>query len=153
MRKLAQECVDNIIASLRGRRRFDLVGEFGFFAPYVVSKRVIGLPGPRTISLLPLLICIANGHPLSLLLSPETGPYLTELAWSEVVVAQLISNFENRLSLMRIVARCATTRLRRQVEQYLDEFPETAGKDTLLHALWAVRSEFGNVHNDVGTTT
>ncbi len=148
-RQLARECVDNIVEALRDRQRFDLIGEYGFFAPYLVGKRVIGLPGPRTFSLLPVLICLANGHPISLLLSREIGPYLTELAWSEVVVAQLLSNFENRLWPMRVLARCAATRLRRQVEGYIDAFPEAAGEETLLHALWAVRDDFPTVNNEV----
>jgi cytochrome P450 len=148
-RQLARACVDNIVDALRDRQCFDLIGEYGFFAPYLVAKRVIGLPGPRTFSLLPLLICLVNGHPIPLLLSRETGPYLTELAWSEVVVAQLLSNFENRFWPMRVLARCAATRLRRQVEGYIDAFPEAAGEETLLHALWAVRDEFPLVNNEV----
>jgi hypothetical protein len=145
-RALARECADTILAAVRHRLSFDLIGEYGFFAPYLIAKRVTGLTAPRSFSLLPL-ICLVNGHPISQLFSPETGPYLTDLAWSEVVVAQLLTNFENSSWIIRTLARCGASQLRNQIERNID--PGTAGHQTLLSALWAVRDDFSKVKDGV----
>jgi cytochrome P450 len=149
-RALAHECVQDVLLALRRRGPpFDLIGEYGFFIPYLVAKRAIGLSRPRTFSLLPLFICLLNRHPLSLLLAPETGANLTDLAWSEVVVAQLTGNFENRDVLIRFLAGCGASQLRTQVEWQADTFPKATGDKTLLDALWAVRPDFATVPSDV----
>jgi len=148
-RDLARACVDNVLAAVSRRRRFDLIGEYGFFVPYLVAKRVLGLAGPRSFSLLPLIVCLANRHSLLQLFRPETGPYLTELAWSEFNVAQIVRNFEDRTWVIRMLARCGAAGLRKQIESYIDTFPRTAADPTLLNALWAVRRDFPKVEEDV----
>ena len=146
---VARACVDNVLAAVKGRRPFDLIGEYGFFVPYLVGKRVLGLAGPRSFSLLALAICLVNGHPLIQLIEPETGPYLTDLAWSEFIVAQILKNFENRSWILRTLGRCGASLLRNQSEAYIDAFPRTAGDQTLLHALWAVRRDFPKLKDGV----
>jgi hypothetical protein len=147
-RALARACVDDILTAVRRRRRFDLIAEYGFFAPYLIAKRVVGLGGPRSFSLLPL-IWVANGHPVSQLFAPETAPYVTDLAWSEVVVLQLLGNFEDRSWPIKTVARCGASHLRNQFEHYVDAVSRTAADQTLLSALWGVRDDFPNVERQV----
>ena len=144
-RDLARECADNVLAAFESRRRFDLIGEYGFFVPYLIGKRVFGLTGPRSFSPLALLPCIANHHSILQLFRPETGPYLTDVAWSEFPGAQLLANFEDRSWIIRTLARWSASRLRRQVEYQVDNFPMTAGDQTMLNALLAVRDDFPDV--------
>lgn len=148
-RALARACVDNIVAAIkaRGEHRFDIISEYAFFAPYLIAKRVIGLTGRRSFSLLAVFVCWLNGHSIFKLWARETGPYLTELTWSEFVVAQLIKNFENRSWLFRALGRCSAWRLRAATERYVDTFPRTSGDRTLLNALWAVRAQFPEVED------
>jgi cytochrome P450 len=146
---VARACVDGLLASLRGQQRFDLIAEYGFFAPYLIATRVIGLGKPRSFSLLPLLICLANRHPVSRLLRPETGPYLTDVAWSQVVVAQLLINFENRKRGFRVLARFGASHLRKQIEAEVDTLPEAADDPTLLDALRTARRDFPKVKAEV----
>jgi len=146
-RDLARASVDNVLAAVRRRRRFDLISEYGFFVPYLVAKRVLGLAGPRSFSLLPW-VYLLNGHSILQIFRPETRPYLTNLVWSEFVVAQLMTNLENRKWYIRIAARCGASGLRTQIERYIDASPRTAGDQTLLNALWAVRGDFPQVKKD-----
>ncbi|HEY2356054.1 MAG TPA: hypothetical protein VGH86_01285 [Phenylobacterium sp.] len=126
----------------RERRRFDVISEYGFFVPYLIGRRVIGLPGPRILSLLGLLIWLANGHSIFRFLAPRNGPFLTELAWSEVVIAQLLINFEGRSRPMRLIARCGAWWLRSLAGTRVDAAKAAPADQTLLSALWAVRDEF-----------
>lgn len=144
-RALAEECVNDILAAHRRRRSFDLIADYGFFAPYLIAKRVTGLGGPRSFSLLPPLIWLLNRHPVSQLFDPEMAPYVTDVAWSEVVVAQLLANFQNRTWMIRTMARCGASHLRSQFGRYVDTFKRTADDETLLSALWAVRKDFPQV--------
>ena len=144
-RDLTRACVDNVITAVKGRHVFDLIEEYGFFVPYLVAKRVLGLGEPRAVSLLPLAICLLNGHSPFQILKPETRPYLTDVVWSELVVGQILQNFENRVWPLRLLARSSVARLRSQFGHYIDAFPRTAGDQTLLNALWAVRDEFSVV--------
>jgi hypothetical protein len=147
-RLLARKCVDHILATVGRPRSFDLIAEYGFFAPYLIAKRIMGLAPPRSFSLVPLLICLANRHPLAQAFAPKTAPYLTDLAWSEVVVAQLLGNFEDRSWIIRTLARFGATQLRRQIESQVDAVPKAANDRTLLSALWAVQGDF-DVEYDV----
>jgi cytochrome P450 len=148
-RDLARRCVDTVLATLRSRRRFDLISEYGFFVPYLIGKQVIGLAGQRSVSPLALLPCLANGHSVFQVFRPETGPYLTELAWSEFPGAQLLVNFENRNGVIRTLARWGASPLRGQVEHLVDTFARTAGDQTLLNALLAVQGDFPDVLDSV----
>jgi len=190
-RALARACVDNVITSLERRRRFDLfgvisapprrrrfdlIGDFGYFVPYLVGKRLIGLPGPRRFGVVPQLVCAVNDLPVGREFTPETGPYLTGLVWSEFVLGQLFLNFENRQPVFRWVARWGAGRLRAHIERCVDEAKrlraqidsyadgsnklranlrghieksrDTEADDTLLGALWLVRNDFPNVSDD-----
>jgi cytochrome P450 len=148
-RELARKCVDNVLAAVRRRGRFDLIGEYGFFVPYLIGKQVLGLTGPRTFSLLALLPCILNRHSILQLFRPETGPYLTDLAWSQFPGAQTLMNFENRKWYFLALGRWGASDLRRQIERQVDITPRTAGDETLLNALWAVRDGFHEVPDTV----
>jgi hypothetical protein len=148
-RDLARGCVDHILstADRRPDRRFDLIGEYAFFAPYLAAKRVIGMSASRSFSLLSLII-LANGHPVSQLFARETRPYLTDLVWSEFVLAQVLINFENRIWLERVVARHCASQLRRQIERQVDSVPNAFGDQTLLKALQVVRPRFPDVEHE-----
>lgn len=146
-RALARACVDSILAAVRRRRRFDLIGEYGFFAPYLISKRVFGLPGPRNFGILPPLLGAVNALPFGRKFTPETGPWLTQIAWSEFVLAQVLMNFENRCPLVRWSAVWGLTRERAHIERQIDKSPGFEG--TLLGALWTVRRDFPAVEDDV----
>jgi cytochrome P450 len=148
-RDLTRECVNTVLTAVRGRRRFDLIGEYAFFVPYLVGERVLGFAGPRSFSLLPLLVCLLNRRSPLQLFRPETGPYLTGLAWSEFPGAQLLTNFENRNWLIRTLARWGASRLRNQTERHVDAAPKAARDGTLLSALWAVREDFKDVEDVV----
>jgi hypothetical protein len=148
-RKLARACVDNVIADIRRRSRFDLIGEYAFLVPYLIAKRVLGLGGTRSFSPLALLICLVNGHPVRQLFSPVTGPYLTDLVWSELVIGQILQNFEDRIWLFREVARSSRSRLLNQFEHYIDTYPRAAADETLLTALWDVRPKFPKIKDAV----
>jgi cytochrome P450 len=148
-RAMARACVDDVLAAVSRRRRFDLIGEFGFFVPYLIAGRVLGLAGLRSFDLLSLGVCLVNRHSLLQLFRPETGPYLTDLAWSEFVIAQLLINFENRLPPFRWAAAWGAKRVRAQIEHRIDTSPGFEGDHTLLSALWAVRGRFSEVEDDV----
>lgn len=149
-RELARACVDNVLAAVRRRRRFDLIGEYGYFVPYLVGKRVIGLPGPQAFGVLPRLVCAVNALPLGRAFTPETGSQLTQLVWSEVVLAQLLANFEDRNPLLRWAAAWGAMMMRALIERRIDAFPRAAGDDTLLSALWSVKdTDFPEVDNAV----
>ena len=147
-RELARACVDQVLTSLHRRRRFDLIGEYGFFVPFLVAKQILGMSGPRSFDLLTLMICVANGHSVLQLFRPETRPYLTDLVWSEIVIAQLLKNFENRTLLIRIVSRYAASRLRKDTERYIDAAQTAPNDGTLLSALWSTKRDFPLVRMD-----
>ena len=148
-RALARACIDEVLDEVRRSNHFDLIGEYGFFVPNLIAKRVLGLTGPRTFDPLALLICLVNRHSVFQLFGPKKGPYLTDLAWSEFVIAQLLINFEDRQPLIRWMAAWGAKRLRAHVERGIDRSRGIGGGDTLLSALWAVRDGFPEVDDDV----
>ncbi len=147
----ARNAVDELLESFCKRRApgFDIVGEYGFFAPYLVANRVFGVPGPRAFDLLAWFIVWLKNDPLKLPFTWETGPFLRQSTWAQLSFAQLFANFENREFLIRFLAMTASKSLRRQIEvrrrqvsRQLAEGSKPSGSASLLAALLQVRSEF-----------
>ncbi|HEY7901269.1 MAG TPA: hypothetical protein VIC25_08805 [Caulobacteraceae bacterium] len=137
-RRTARACVATLLAAFaaRKRHRFDLIGEFGFFAPYLIANRIFGLPGPRQFRILPRLICLANSLPLGRTFGRDDGPALTQLVWSELVLGQLFVNFEDRNPVLRWLARRGLAALRRHIKvRVASPLPFPPGEPTLLSAL------------------
>jgi cytochrome P450 len=141
LRYLARQCVADLTAAFRARPggQFDLIGEFGYFAPYLIARGVFGLPGPRTSGLLPRLVCSGVKF------TPETTPYLTQFAWSQLVFAQLFGNFERRLVPLTWLAGYSAGKLTAHIKSQLRRMgPGAPAHPTLLWALnsQTVRAQF-----------
>jgi len=147
-RDLVRTCVNDVIAVVERQRSFDLMADYGFFVPYLVAKRVLGVGTPRSFSLLPL-ICLMNCHPLSKIFAPRTKAFFANIAWSQVLLAQVLKNFESRNRIFRLLAPRGEKHLRKQIEHEVDAASKTASAEPLLlNALWAVRDSFGQIDND-----
>jgi Dyp-type peroxidase family len=144
---VAKECVEEALATVRPRHRFDLIGEYAFFVPYLIARRVLGLTGPRSFDFRVFLIWVLSGHSPFRFFRPKIGPYMADLAWSEFVIAQLLINFDNRKWYFRWAASWGAKRLRAQVERLADKPPKPEKDHTLLSALWAAQKSFPLVSN------
>jgi cytochrome P450 len=150
-RELAQQFAGDRITvfARRSNRSFDVIGEYGFFVPYLMIEPLFGLPPPRSCGFMPWLIVLANSRPWGEMFRRETRSYLTEMAWSEFTLAQLQANFEDRSWLIRQLAKCAASRLRAHIERHVDAARNSARTGSLLRALWTVRGSFPEVEPDV----
>lgn len=138
---VARRCVNEVLGAFGNGGRIDLIGEYGFFVPYLISERVLGVQPPKAFSLLSLGYLI-NGHSLFQIFRPEFRPYLNDVAWSQFATAQLMGDFENRNVLFRWLGRYGAKRLRTQFEEIVQDSGPTAPDQTLLNALWSIRSQF-----------
>jgi cytochrome P450 len=155
---VCRQRVDDLLSAFRARAaplegmrpQFDILGEYGNFAPYLISLNVFGLPGPACWGLIPRLACLVENFPLGRRFTRETGPYLTQFIWSQVVFAQLFAGFENRDAALIALARWATPRFRRHIRDRLkarDPTVDLKGHPTLLSALLSpqVRNAFAAI--------
>lgn len=71
IRQLARKTIDGVLKSYRARATpaFDIIGEYGYFAPYKIACSALGLPGPRRHGPLEWLFTEAKCFPI-------TGPSL-----------------------------------------------------------------------------
>jgi cytochrome P450 len=117
LRDEAKRCVGDLIQAFRARptRTFDLITEFGSFAPYLLGCRILGLPGPRRWGLFPRLFCFLKGGFRVRPFRPETGAFLTQLTWSQLVFGQLFGNFERRNPVFNLLAPYAAKKLRAHI--------------------------------------
>lgn len=151
IRQLARETVEDLLKSYRARpgAAFDIIGEYGYFAPYKIACSVIGVPGPQRPGLLEWLFTQAKCFPHRRRFTSETAPYFTQFVWSQLVFAQLFSDFENRSWLKRRLGQWAERQFRAHIKSRMDS-SETGGDDpdarSLLSSLRLVRSEsFGGM--------
>jgi cytochrome P450 len=155
LRVVAADCVGDLLAAFRGResRQFDIIGDYGYFVPYLVGLRVLGLPGPQSWDLFAWLACLFKNPPKGRKFTPETRPFRTQFMWSQLVFAQLFTDFENRDLPLRFFARYTETRLRAHIRHRLQysEYQEPRRADqSLLSALLStdVRQLYGQVGDD-----
>ena len=155
LRVVAANCVGDLLAAFRAResRQFDIIGDYGYFVPYLVGLRVLGLPGPQSWDLFARLACLFKNPPQGRKFTPETGPFRTQFMWSQLVFAQLFTDFENRDLPLRFFARYTEARLRAHIRHRLQysEYQEPHRADqSLLSALLStdVRQLYGKVGDD-----
>ena len=147
LKALARPVVDRLLDTFycRAEPEFDVLGEFGGLAPFLIAREVFGLAGPAKPDLLGWLITQAQALPRMRRFTPETQPYWTQMGWSQVVFAQILQNFENRNWLVRLIAPTAEDNLRMLIAhrwKHCDPDRADPGKCDLLSAFKLVRREF-----------
>jgi cytochrome P450 len=153
VRGLARRIVSTLIDSFRCRQtpQFDVLGEFGGFAPYLVACEVFGIPGPAKSDLLGWLFTQATTFPKFRPFTPETAPYLTQAAWSQLILGQLFADFENRIWPLRLVAGWAEASFRAHIRRRMAAAqsgpPDPEPRD-LLSALLLVRRGFPDIRDE-----
>jgi cytochrome P450 len=155
LRAVAANCVGDLLAAFRSResRQFDVIGDYGYFVPYLVGLRFLGLPGPQSWDLFARLACLIKNPPQGRRFTPETAPFRTQFIWSQLIFAQLFTDFENRDVFLRFAARYTEARLRAHIRDRLQysQYREPRRADqTLLSALLSaeVRTLYSQVSDD-----
>jgi cytochrome P450 len=149
LRELARGVVESLMDAFRRRETpaFDVLGEFGAFAPYLVACEVFGLPGPQGCDPFAWLATQAMTLPKFRPFTAQTGPYLTQALWSQMVLGQLFADFENREAAIRLLAGASARRFLRHIRATLARPApgvDPARRD-LLSALRLVRPQFPQV--------
>lgn len=145
IRAIAREAARAFVARAKcrpvERRTFDVIREFGYFVPYAVTARFLGVSGsPRPAWLTRIFIWIRNlttGRPLPL--RGEQARCQNIVVSSHLVFGQVFGNLENRNGLLVFLATWAARNLNRRVETLIDEgLPSFEG--TLLAKILRARS-------------
>jgi cytochrome P450 len=148
-RDLARGVVGRLVDGFRRREApaFDVLGEFGAFAPYLIACEVFGLPGPDGGDPFAWLATQLMTLPKLRPFTAQTRPYFTQALWSQMVLGQLFANFENREAVIRLLARWSARRFRAHIgERLARPAPQVdPARRDLLGALGLVRPQFPEV--------
>ena len=156
LRALSREIVTDVLDSISGRPepRFDIIGEFGSFVPYVVARRIFGVEGDAGFDAAGWAIASARlGEPAAA--NAETADYQRQFVRSLFSFAQLFGNFDGRDNFISGLGQWANTEIARAYTACMARAQERLRRrappanPSLLEALLLVREQFEGVADDV----
>jgi cytochrome P450 len=150
LQKIARECARRVTQSLvrNGDGEFNVVRDFGYFVPYLVASRFLGVWGPPSPTLLVrAFLAIRNelkpGYRVDF--TPEMTPCHVMVTWSHLIMGHIFSNFENRNRGLSIAAKLASREFNKHLDGLISNRESIRFHDSLLPQFVAQKERFPEI--------